>query len=672
VLLVATLSVIALLTFRSYGATYDEGFQRHVGQAFLRWYSSAFADRTALEPGETGNLFLYGGLFDGLAELAAMVSPGDPFEARHLVNVLFSLAAIAGAALLARRLGGPRAGFLGALLLATAPSWWGHGFANPKDVPFGAPYPWILLATLRSADALPRLATGRIAVAGLALGAALGVRPGGLTALVPVVAGAWAVRAAAAWRGAPPGNRAPLAVRAIAAFAAIVIVAWAGMLAAWPWGQVNPLSGPLAAAGEARRFSGSLVLRFAGEWHNSSNLPRSYAPTHLFLAAPDSWLVAAVIGSAAALAAWRAGRWRGTEVLDHALVAAAGLLPVAAAIALRPTMYDGMRHLLFILPALAALLASGVSSALARLPRWSARTALGVFAAACALVLHDMRALHPYEYVYFNWLLAGGVAKASARYETDYWGASYREGAQWLARNYPADAGRPIRVAVNAPAFLAAHWLERDPAGGERFTFDDSSGEDVLLTTTRWFGHRTPGEVLHVVERMGVPLLYVIDVCDTAGPLRLQAGTAAIELDAMPGWRVRREVRPGDRRARYAMTAPARETEAHVAISAGPAGEALAIDVLRRGVLEEASGTWGVDPRSLDAVPFAGPSSNGWVVSRSPELRRGGVQQFAIGAARVGRATVRFDASGDGHGVSALVAALATARLVEGAERRPP
>jgi hypothetical protein len=33
---------------------------------------------------------------------------------------------------------------------------------------------------------------------------------------------------------------------------------------------------------------------------------------------------------------------------------------------------------------------------------------------------------------------------------------------------------------------------------------------DIFLASTRSDCHKTAGEVLHVVERMGVPLLYVI------------------------------------------------------------------------------------------------------------------------------------------------------------------
>ena len=61
----------------------------------------------------------------------------------------------------------------------------------------------------------------------------------------------------------------------------------------------------------------------------------------------------------------------------------------------------------------------------------------------------DMIALHPYESVYFNRLIAGGLRSAAGSYETDYWGNSYREGVEWLVTHYgpSASATQPIRVA---------------------------------------------------------------------------------------------------------------------------------------------------------------------------------------------------------------------------------
>ena len=50
---------------------------------------------------------MYGAFFEGLAEGAASVSPLDPYETRHVVNVLFGLAALVAALRMGRHLAGP-------------------------------------------------------------------------------------------------------------------------------------------------------------------------------------------------------------------------------------------------------------------------------------------------------------------------------------------------------------------------------------------------------------------------------------------------------------------------------------------------------------------------------------------------------------------------------------
>ena len=192
--LLAVAVLVVAATFRDYGSTWDERFQAELGRDVVAWFASGGSDPRALSGGSKGNLHLYGPAFEVAAELAGRALPFNPLETRHLLNALVALVGVAGAARLARRLGGHRAAFLAAALLVTTPSWWGHGFANSKDNPFAAAYPWLLLALLRAADELPRTGCRRIAAAGAALGAALAVRPGALILLLPLLAGLFAVR----------------------------------------------------------------------------------------------------------------------------------------------------------------------------------------------------------------------------------------------------------------------------------------------------------------------------------------------------------------------------------------------------------------------------------------------------------------------------------------------
>ena len=149
-----------------------------------------------------------------------------------------------------------------------------------------------------------------------------------------------------------------------------------------------------------------------------------------------------------------------------------------------------------------------------RLPAGVRGARLAVVAACAALAGVDMVRLHPYQYVYFNRLIAGGLASAVTRYETDYWSTSYKEGIEWVCGHYSTSELRePVRVGGDmlrsllvlpgrgkcvAPFFTAVA-PEQDP--------------HVLLVSVAQRDHvDLAARLLHTVERVGAPLLYVYEL----------------------------------------------------------------------------------------------------------------------------------------------------------------
>jgi hypothetical protein len=61
------------------------------------------------------------------------------------------------------------------------------------------------------------------------------------------------------------------------------------------------------------------------------------------------------------------------------------------------------------------------------------------------ITIFDMVELHPYQSVYFNRVVAGGLKTEASRFETDYWGNSYKEGVEWVIENYsPHLKNKPV------------------------------------------------------------------------------------------------------------------------------------------------------------------------------------------------------------------------------------
>jgi hypothetical protein len=290
--------------------------------------------------------------------------------------------------------------------------------------------------------------------------------------------------------------------------AALLAVAWIGMILPWPWAHASPIAHPLESMREAARFSETYEVLFAGATTMSDQLPRSYVLHFLAIATPLPALALALLGGARALRAqWSepASERAGVDRLLLAWLA----VPLVLFVVLRPNVYDGIRHFLFVLPALALLAGLGAAWLLSASAWPAVRVAAGAGIALAVLVpVVALVRLHPYQTTYFN-ALVGGVAGAAGRYETDYWASSYKEAAEWINAHRKVDPGRPTSVLVGANPYslpCAAYYLDSDihVAG---FQARGAPGEippdvDYYVGATRFGLDRNFPET-PVVERVG-------------------------------------------------------------------------------------------------------------------------------------------------------------------------
>ncbi len=499
---------------RDAGVTWDEVFQREYGTRVLAWFRSGFRDQGAMN---YNDLYLYGGLFDALAQWAVEYSWLGPYETRHALSGLVAIVGVVGSWKLAAMVGGVRAGFLAAMTLALTPLWIGHGLFNPKDIPFGTAAVFASVASVRLVLVRPAFRARDFMLAGLAVGIALAVRPGGVFLFAYpclAVAGRAALELQRHRHAGFPKASTRLVAMAAVGLCIVAIVAWLAMLSAWPWAQLSPIERPLEAMRAASHFAWKSDVLFDGEQVNARVLPRTYLLVWFGLTLPETYLFALVCALLAfVLYLWRR-QWTGEAALAIAIVVVSVVLPLTAALVLQPVIYDAQRHFLFLLPPAAALAGVSVSYLFAdrRLSRWLRGGIAAIGVVLLVQVGQDMTELHPYEYVYFN-RLSGGLAKNHDRYETDYWGASYKEGLRWVLDNMPgARPGRRLRVTgcdVNANERLA-YYVDQWPHAKERIKIvDDYKKAELFLAVQRFGCFNASGEILYAIRRQGAPLLYV-------------------------------------------------------------------------------------------------------------------------------------------------------------------
>ncbi|MGQ0677675.1 MAG: glycosyltransferase family 39 protein, partial [Rhodospirillales bacterium] len=451
------------LTFRDYGVAWDEPVQNAYGKMALNYYLTLGADRSSFT---YINLHWYGALVDMIDAAANKLSPFQEYDTRHLVGGLIGVLGVAGTWRLGRFYGGPRAGLIAALLLALTPVWHGSTFINPKDVPFAVGLTWATLFMARIARGLPDWRWGDFIGVGLSAGVALGARVGGLIALV-YLAAMLAMFACLALLDRAPVARVARQLAGLAAPAAgACALALAIMYFAWPWAQSKPIAGPVEAFRSFNHFPIEFDFPYFGALVSSIDVPWHYEPALFAVMLPE--MVAPAFLCAAALGAHALGRRRRgpyLKLLAHLVLALTILFPMIYAPLTGSVLFDGLRHMLFVVPAVM------VAAALA-LDRLIGAGAAGRGAAAALLALTVanqavlMVRSHPYQYVVYN-AYVGGTAGAEGRFELDYWGIAFREIVQELDRGLgreraPPAPGRPRRVTVCGPARSAARFF---PAG---------------------------------------------------------------------------------------------------------------------------------------------------------------------------------------------------------------
>ncbi len=501
-LLAVGLGVICA-TVGDYGISWDENVQRAYGDAILRYFASGGQDKSY---NSIGPLRFYGPTFELPVAAISHLWTNHVYIVRHVATAITALLTVPALVRIGRHLGSRWAGLLGGLALVMMPMFYGHAFVNSKDIPFACLFAWVMALILE------RFATDhwtwmRTALFGLVLGLMAGTRPGG------AVAAAIPLTALFAWGSCftAPGRPIPWRPRFMRELALAVLIAWVIMVLPWPYAHENPLTHPAEAMAFAMRFPRDFLMLFEGKIIVSTALPRYYLAKYLLITTPPVLLAGAAVGLAAGireqLRSPRAARSQAIFLLQAWL-----LLPILLFAIRPPNVYDGIRHFLFLLPALAMLHALGVAWVVSKTTATLARSA--IIAGTVLMTLSpaiSLARLHPYQMTYFN-SFVGGVGGAGARYETDYWLTSFREAMEWVNTQAVREPGRRFTVLLatrpttldTVQGFKAANVdVRATPKGtpsGDRLP--DDVDYAILSTRTGQTPFRA-SPVVHTVHRDG-------------------------------------------------------------------------------------------------------------------------------------------------------------------------
>jgi hypothetical protein len=458
-----------IVTLPHYGLTWDEALgDLFFGQRYFLYFTSLNSEYLDFERGDLainpGPLNLYASSFRSVpwevpplaGTLSAMTMEIvgnrlgwlDPIDAFHLMGILL----VAVLLLVLYRFAATHLGRLSALLavliLASYPRFWGDMHNNPKDIPqavffsltvmaFCAWYQW---PSVRGA-----LFTGMLG------GAAMAVKLNALFIPPILVLGLWPWQLS--WR---PGALALQHLHRSFRHYLVMIVAAVGFyVGAWPYLYADPI-------GRTYRH----VAYIFSQGHRRGGTAWSWDPVvQAVTTMPEAVLLLLCIGIALAILHLRR-RSSQSPILRLLLIWAA--LPIVRASVPGAVNFDGIRHFVEFVPAVALLAGYGGASLIQVAGPHLTRGAIAALALLGVMVWNIGGGLiryHPYEPLYYN-SLVGGLAGARMKYgfpeATDYWASSYRHGAAWLNANAPEGAFLYVPVAPWVVTVAAPIWLRTD------------------------------------------------------------------------------------------------------------------------------------------------------------------------------------------------------------------
>jgi hypothetical protein len=370
-----------------------------------------------------------------------------------------------------------------------------------------------LLGTIRLFQEYPRPIPITVLIAGVGFGLAIGTRIlGGFSVIYGLLGLAFI--AIAEWRTIGARAMRHRLGMFLLALVPVALLSYCVMALVWPWSALNPLNPVKALLYFSEFFESPWRELFAGNLILVPEMPRRYVPQLMLLKLPEILSLLGLTGIAVACIAMTRGHQRAPRRAKMLTLVLAATVPVLFTVITRPAMYNGIRHFIFVVPALAVL--GGWAGAL--IVQWlkerqplAAAAAGAAFLVAVALPVSDMIRLHPYQYISFNHA-AGGIRANDPRYMLDYWGLAFKQASHrlndWIAeRGLTPPNGSRWQIAVCGPQRPAQielgpnYDISWNPAGGQ-----------FVMSLGEYYCAALDAPVIIQVERKGVVLARVYDI----------------------------------------------------------------------------------------------------------------------------------------------------------------
>lgn len=407
-----TAVLMPLLSF-DYGISEDDALHNAHGKIILDYFTSQDSPASLspltnncklLPPGSSRSMNIFGGCFDLLSTVLHrfIFSFMGEFELRNMIKSLFGFLLFLFTGLLAKEMGGWKAGVIALLFIVLTPLLFGHSMYNPKDIPFAAFYMFSLFNIVKLVKALPDITLKRSAFLVVNISLLINVRVLGLVMLgyLFLAVFAWWVMQnyQDRFKNIDFKKTGVLAIKVLA----VGLAAYLASCMFWPYAQTNPLKVPLYVFFGIKDFSPVIFRQvFEGKYISNFEIPWYYIPKGLIITMPLHVLLGMLLIIPLYLKKFT--RNSSLNLFLVSFVLFVSLFPVLFAIANGSKAYDNGRHFLFTLPPLIAVCALSWNNLFDLIRKKTVK--YGLYIMLAALLFQPFRwmvANHPLESLYFQ------------------------------------------------------------------------------------------------------------------------------------------------------------------------------------------------------------------------------------------------------------------------------
>lgn len=477
----------SILTYKHYGISYDEPDVYSQGKTYINFLINS-KESSQIEQ----DVFFrnYSHIYAGILSI---LNNSESYEIYHLLNLLFAIPLYISIYLLIyKQYKNSLFAILGPIFVLMTPTVLGHTPINPKDIPFATLY----ISSLLLIFFIERNSSKKfLLLTGVIIGLAQITRLVGLSLhLIFLFYALYKYLAVS-----KPANikRRKIIKTLVFQYSFIFLISIITSIASQPYLWQDTLKRSLEVIVNAKQYPWNAHVLFMGRFIEAFKLPIYYLP-FMFLVTTPIFILFFFFSSLITVKNKMVNKL-------FMLLTITILINILLFLAIRPVVYDGVRHYLFLVSIISIFASISFIELLQRVKKHSLLVIPLLFATIMALpALHSLRHLHPYEYIYYNELV-GGLKGAYNKFETDYWASSTKEAVEWLIQNR-IEKNKKYKIHTCANPSQGQYYLKPNMLWTK-----DYLSADYYLCFTRWNVHTRVDQnaKIHTIDRDGIPLTII-------------------------------------------------------------------------------------------------------------------------------------------------------------------